>query len=171
MRKGETLKKESFEQSVRKTPKLPDFVDIKKKLTADEEDKKKKETETDHFEQAFTDEDLKKAWNDYLEKLKTANRTSEYNALNQKFYLTEGHNIRLEIINSYQLHMIERLRTDLLEFLRNRLKNKNILLNTQVIEQEEKKLIYTNKEKFKFLAEKYPLLNELKKRFGLETDF
>jgi DNA polymerase-3 subunit gamma/tau len=150
---------------------LPDFGDIKKKLTAEEEDKKRKTAETNQLEQTFTEEELREAWGAFLEKLKAENRTSEYNALNQKFYLTEGHHIRLEIINSYQLHMIERIRTDLLEFLRKKLKNKNILLDTRVIEPEEKKLIYTNKEKFNFLAEKYPLLNELKKRFGLETDF
>lgn len=33
------------------------------------------------------------------------------------------------------------------------------------------KMIYTNKEKFEAMAEKNPLLNELRDKFGLDPDF
>lgn len=114
---------------------------------------------------------MRVAWNSYLEKLKDQDRNSEYNALNQKLDLIDDHKIQLELINSYQLHMIERVRTELLEFLREKLKNKHVLLKAEVVKQGEKKMVYTNAEKFKFLAEKYPLMKDLKIRLGLETDF
>ncbi len=171
-----TRKKEPVRQQgenphpVRKTPKLPDFGDIKRKLTAEKE-KKEKSKEAGPGDRDFTEKELQGAWNAFLDRLQKENRTSDHNALNQKFYLIDQHTICLEVINSFQLHMIEQLRTDLLEFLRERLNNRHILLKTKVVKPEGKKLIYTNSEKFKFLAEKYPLMNELKKRLGLETDF
>ena len=103
--------------------------------------------------------------------MKSGNRNSEYNALNQKYQLEDDYTIRLEIINSYQLHMIERVQTELIEFLREQLKNKHIKLRTEVVKPEDKKMVYTNTEKFNYLAEKYPMMNELRKRLGLETDF
>lgn len=171
--KEEQVVKKSSSQvlPVRKTAKLPDVVSIEKKLVADDEDKKNKGRETHHYNEPFSEDQLKLTWNRFLDGLKADDRSSEYNALNQKFQLEDSHTIRLEIINSYQLHMIERVRTELLEFLREQLKNKKIVLRTEVVEPEEKKMVYTNTEKFKFLAEKYPLMNELKKRLGLETDF
>jgi len=38
-------------------------------------------------------------------------------------------------------------------------------------ESDKKKIAYTNKEKFDLLAEKNPLLKELKERLGLDPDF
>ncbi len=137
----------------------------------DEEDKKQKEKETNHSDKPFTEDELKLMWDRFLEGLKSGNRNSEYSALNQKYHLEDDYTIRLEIINSYQLHMIERVQTELVEFLREQLENKHIVLRTEVVKPEDKKMVYTNTEKFKYLAEKYPLMNELKKRLGLETDF
>ena len=38
-------------------------------------------------------------------------------------------------------------------------------------QQQSKKIAYTNKEKFEHLAEKNPLLKELKEKLGLDPDF
>ena len=38
-------------------------------------------------------------------------------------------------------------------------------------ERQSKKVAYTNKEKFDHLAEKNPVLNQLKEKFGLDADF
>ncbi len=38
-------------------------------------------------------------------------------------------------------------------------------------ETDAKRIAYTNKEKFDLLAEKNPLLKEMKERLGLDTDF
>ena len=38
-------------------------------------------------------------------------------------------------------------------------------------EADTKKIAYTNKEKFDLLAEKNPMLKEMKERLGLDTDF
>ena len=73
--------------------------------------------------------------------------------------------------NSFQSLTIEALQQELLTYLRTTLNNRRIQLITKVEKVENKKMIYTNSEKFEFLAEKYPNLRELKMRLDLDTDF
>lgn len=73
--------------------------------------------------------------------------------------------------NSFQSLTIEALQQELLTYLRTTLNNRRIQLITEVEKVENKKMIYTNSEKFEFLAEKYPNLRELKMRLDLDTDF
>jgi len=61
--------------------------------------------------------------------------------------------------------------TDLVTYLRNRLSNPTIKVESVMKEMDVKKMAYTNKEKFDLLAEKNPMLKELKERLGLDTDF
>lgn len=55
--------------------------------------------------------------------------------------------------------------------LRTQFNNGKIKLVTEVEKFEEKKLIYTNSEKFDYLAEKYPELRKMKQKLDLDTDF
>lgn len=55
--------------------------------------------------------------------------------------------------------------------LRTQFNNGKIKLVTKVEKFEEKKLIYTNSEKFDYLAEKYPELRKMKQKLDLDTDF
>ena len=73
--------------------------------------------------------------------------------------------------NSFQSLTIEALQQELLTYLRTTLNNRRIQLITEVEKVKNKKMIYTNSEKFEFLAEKYPNLRELKMRLDLDTDF
>jgi len=77
----------------------------------------------------------------------------------------------LTLPNSFQSLTIEGLKQELLTHLRTKLNNKDIQLITEVEKIENKKMIYTNSEKFDFLAEKYPNLKDLKARLDLDTDF
>lgn len=67
--------------------------------------------------------------------------------------------------------MLSNIKTELTGFLREKLRNNTIQVSGRVQTGEEKKIIYTNREKFDFLAEKNPMLRELKERLGLDTDF
>jgi len=58
-----------------------------------------------------------------------------------------------------------------MEYLRNELHNDNLSLETEIIKQDEKKMIYTNKEKLDHLIEKNPELRNLKDNLGLDIDF
>lgn len=67
--------------------------------------------------------------------------------------------------------LLDNFKNDLLQFLRDRLKNNEISIATQMRDNDGKKMIYTSKEKFEHMAEKNPYLNDLKERLGLDWDF
>ncbi|HEY0743241.1 MAG TPA: hypothetical protein VGD40_17355, partial [Chryseosolibacter sp.] len=56
-------------------------------------------------------------------------------------------------------------------FLREKLRNSNIQVTGVLTQSDDKKIIYTNRDKFDYLADKNPILKELKDRLGLDTDF
>jgi DNA polymerase-3 subunit gamma/tau len=135
---------------------------------------KKSEEEADNLkigEDAVTVDQLKAEWNAFVEMLKKEGRDREYNTLNQQVDFHEDLSIKLLLPNSFQSLTIEGLQQELLTHLRTKLNNNKIQLNTEIEKIENKKLIYTNSEKFDYLAEKYPNLLDLKKRLDLDTDF
>jgi DNA polymerase-3 subunit gamma/tau len=67
--------------------------------------------------------------------------------------------------------MLDNIKGELTGFLREKLRNNSIQVSGHVQTGEEKKVIYTNREKFEFLAEKNAMLRDLKDRLGLDTDF
>jgi DNA polymerase-3 subunit gamma/tau len=73
--------------------------------------------------------------------------------------------------NSFQDTLINTIKSDALAFLREKLCNNSIQLFGELRSSDEKKVIYTNRDKFEHLAEKNPKLKELKERLGLDTEF
>jgi len=154
---------------LKKTSKLPDVNTIRQNLSD-----KNKEAEKSHLKigtDPVTVEQLKKEWNVFTEKLRKEGRDREYNTLNQQVDFHEDLTINLTLPNSFQSLTIEGLQQELLTHLRTVLNNSKIQLITEIEKIENKRLIYTNSEKFDYLAEKYPSLKELKKRLDLDTDF
>jgi len=91
--------------------------------------------------------------------------------LNQDYELIDDTTIRLTLTNSVKEVILDKFRSDLMHHLKSNLKNGDIKLITDLLEEESKKMIYTNKEKFDHLAEKNPLLLKLKDKLGLDPDF
>lgn len=73
--------------------------------------------------------------------------------------------------NHFQETLINTIKVDILTFLREKLMNNRIQLMGEHKTVDDKKVIYTNREKFDHLAEKNPKLKDLKERLGLDTDF
>jgi hypothetical protein len=164
------VKKEKANISgLKKTIKIPDFVSIKAGLLKKENEPKASQLNIGN--DAVTVEELKAGWNTFTEKIKKEGRDSDYNTLNQQLEFNEDLSIKLTLANSVQIHIIEGFQLELLTFLRTNLNNGKIQLNIEVEKIEDKKMIYTNKEKFDYLAEKHPNLKELKQRLNLDTDF
>jgi chromosomal replication initiation ATPase DnaA len=88
--------------------------------------------------------------------LKANGRSREYNTLNQKVHIDDELTIHLLLPNSFQTKTIEDLRLELLTHLRKKFNNGNIKLVTEVERFEDKKLIYTNSEKFRSFGTKIP---------------
>lgn len=83
----------------------------------------------------------------------------------------EEESIRIKLDNFVQLDQLNAFKPELLRFIRKKLNNSNVMLEAVIAPQETVKMMYTSNDKFKYLSEKYPILEEMKKKFGLDTDF
>jgi DNA polymerase-3 subunit gamma/tau len=116
----------------------------------------------------FSPEQLRAVWMEFAEKRKVYQ--AEYHLLAQEYDLLEN-KITVALLHPFQETMLNNLRSEITTYLRERLKNNSILVTGELKVTDDKKIIYTNREKFDFLIEKNPLLKELKDRLGLDTDF
>jgi hypothetical protein len=116
----------------------------------------------------FTPEQLQKSWSEFAEQRKKL--VAEYQLLTQPYEI-HGNKVILHLHNPVQESMLANIKTELVEYVRNSLKNQSIQIVGELREAEQRKVIYTNREKFDYLVQKNPILKELKDRLGLDTDF
>jgi hypothetical protein len=95
---------------------------------------------------------------------------AEYHLLAQEVEIRD-HQVIVHLHNPIQETLLNTVKSDALTFLREKLHNNTILLSGELVEVDEKKVLYTNREKFDHLAEKNPQLKVLQERLGLDTDF
>jgi len=125
-------------------------------------------TETKSEAKDFTAEQLKAAWQRFAETKKAY--LAEYLLLTQPYEL-RGTTVIVPLHHPVQETLLHNLRSDLAAFLRTQLDNQSIQVMGEMRTIEEKAMLYTNREKFEFMANKNPALKELKDRLGLDTDF
>ncbi|HRX00858.1 MAG TPA: hypothetical protein P5280_15295 [Cyclobacteriaceae bacterium] len=138
------------------------------KTTEIAEEKPREEEQPQSTDKAVTIEELKQAWDEFAEQRKT--QVGEYHILKQEFDFSNDV-VTVQLSNAVEEPLLQAIRTPLTEFLRGRLSNKRLNVISVVKEVQNQKIAYTNKEKFDHLAEKNPILKELKDRLGLDTDF
>jgi hypothetical protein len=95
---------------------------------------------------------------------------AEYQMLSQPYELRDNL-IVVTLLSSVHETMLNGIKSEISTYIREKLKNTLIQITGELKSTEERKVIYTNREKFDYLAEKNPLLKELKDRLGLDTDF
>lgn len=118
---------------------------------------------------AFTQEQLKNAWDSFAETKKPYVAT--YHLLTQGFEFRDNRVI-VPLHNHFQETLLDEMKLDLLTFLREKVGNDMIQLGGEIkTVADDKKVLYTNREKLDHLMEKNPMVKELKDKFGLDTDF
>ncbi len=117
----------------------------------------------------FSQKDFEKYWHIYLKKLR---RNNERNLLS---ILTIDQNprvkqpyIHLTLSSDTLKKELERNKDKVLKFLRDNLKNYDIDFVIEVKEEKKKEFVYSNKDKFKKMMEKYPDLIYLKNKFKID---
>jgi hypothetical protein len=149
----------------RSTPKTVKLTDLLKTDTKKEE----KEASTIKIpDEPFTPEQLRSTWKAFAEQRKKFQ--AEFQMLSQPYEL-RGSQVIVSLYSSVHESMLNSIKSELSSFLREKLKNNSIQVMGEFQHSDDKKVIYTNREKFDYLAEKNPLLKELKDRLGLDTDF
>ncbi len=120
---------------------------------------------------SFKDEELLEAWNAYADKLEEEGKHSFSVSMKKYTPKRDGDQIRMVLDNQAQVGAFHNEKQEVLNALRAKLNHYGIFLDfTLEVEQAEKKY-YTNREKFDRMAEKKPILMELKRRLNLDTDF
>ena len=86
--------------------------------------------------------------------------------------IKNGHQLTLTLDNKVQEEVLQNEKNSLVTFLKEQLCNDLISLQLIVspIKKEEMKA-YSDEDRFKKMAEKQPLLNEMKTKFNLEIDY
>ncbi|MBO9637336.1 MAG: DNA polymerase III subunit gamma/tau [Siphonobacter aquaeclarae] len=120
--------------------------------------------------QEYTEEELHKAWHAFVEQRRLGGSMSEVVMLDRAFSV-EKHVIQLGVDNPVQLELLNDLKTDLLTFLRTTLKNGQLQIHAFVLEQQVNRLPYTQSEKFSYMLEKNPAIQDLKNSLGLDFDW
>lgn len=116
----------------------------------------------------FTEELLRRTWMEFSELRKIYQ--AEYQLLSQPYLLQENR-IVVRLMHPVQETMLNNMKSELTTFLREKLKNNSIVVVGEISITDDKKIIYTNREKFDHLANLNPALLELRDRLGLDTDF
>lgn len=151
----------------RKSKSTLNLQDLINKPEGASNSKPKTEVEPILESRSLTMAEVKTAWNQFAELRK--NQVAEYSMLQREFSLKEN-KISLQLSNPVEEQLLLAVKTELIVFLRNKL-NTDVNVDSILSLAPSKKIIYTNKEKFDHLSEKYPLLIELKNRLGLDTDY
>ena len=119
----------------------------------------------------FTTEEFLKAWVAYSTLVKSQNKMSLVTLLDHYTpTLKENYKIELAIENKFQANEMLNEKTEILNYLRTRLNNFSIQLETIIVEQMEIKKPYTSTDKYQFMAKKNPSLETFRKTFNLDLD-
>ncbi|MCT4698745.1 DNA polymerase III subunit gamma/tau [Tenacibaculum haliotis] len=127
------------------------------------------ESYENHPRTPFTHEELKDAWKKYYFKLQELGERSIAAILaSGEPQLGKPFTIIFSLPNDLMKSQLERGKSKLTRFLREKLNNYGIQIEVIVNETVEKKFAYTPQEKYEKLKEKNPILEKLKSTFGLD---
>ncbi len=125
--------------------------------------------EEDLPKEPFTESELLKAWNTYVDNLNSEGKRNLASILSIDTPKLKGTTIHLEFPNATNKVEVERNQYGLLGFIRKSLSNFDIDLSIEVNEVMEKQYAYTSIEKFEKLKEKNPNIELLRKTFNLDV--
>jgi DNA polymerase-3 subunit gamma/tau len=119
----------------------------------------------------FGQEQVDKYWKLFVQNHVDKKNRSLFTTLNQRTP-DLGSNFKLvfPIENKVQLNQIDAIKVDLVNYLREHLANYALTFETPLKKLASKKHIYSDEEKYKAMAEKYPLLEKLREKLDLDLN-
>lgn len=166
-----------LESSVlRRTARLPSITDLNTEEGNMEPDDGSDETGSEDSNksrnESFNHEDLEQAWKSFASIRRKQGKAQEQHIFTQPYtILDDGVTIVIELNNSLQTDILEEIKSDFVQYLRNKLSNDSIMIGTKLTKDNGKKKLYTSKEKLDYLAQKNPIVGELQKKLGLDPEF
>lgn len=118
---------------------------------------------------AFTEADLRTAWEAYAQVLRDQNKVGLAATMLQSKWSLVEHRIGLEVSNTSQVVMLGELKLDLLQFIRARVNNGQVDLELTVMNHEAAPAEFlTSKDRYDRMVERRPALETLRKRLDLD---
>ena len=168
-------KKEDLEEEILITPKKENIVSglsissLKIKKNIEKNKKQKKELQDlEVSNELFSEEDLKKEWKTYYTSL-LENGSKNLASILQidQPVLKNGNEIHFTLSNNTNKIELEKNKSGLVKFLREKLKNSKVELFINVNKEKEKKFAYSTLEKFEKLKSLNPVIDKMRKEFKL----
>ncbi len=119
--------------------------------------------------QEFTPEKFFELWKVYTQKANDEHKIHLYTLMNNDPIL-DGTTITVLVENSALESTLQNEKIELLNFLRTALKNFDLQIVSKRAENTQQKRIYTNKDKYTYLVDKNPQLEEMRRRFNLDIN-
>lgn len=114
---------------------------------------------------------LQQVWRELAEARKQ-DSMSEFTILNRPIQADAQHVIRLPLENTVQQDQFNSFKPEFIGALRQRTGYRSLTIQTEVAQQEQNAMrLYTSSDRFEYLAQKFPVLLEMKQKLGLDTDF
>ncbi|MGI4864127.1 MAG: DNA polymerase III subunit gamma/tau [Janthinobacterium lividum] len=115
---------------------------------------------------------LEKVWKQLTDERRAQDKMGDYMVLNRPVVADANHTITLTLENPVQVVQFNDFRAEFMAELRRRTGHPGLLVQTEVATAAPTgRKLYTSNDKFAYLAEKYPALQEMKQRLGLDADF
>ncbi len=118
--------------------------------------------------QAFTQDQFMAVWKQCIQKANAEDKIHLFTLLSSNEPVLEGTNIIVSIENIALESTLQDEKIELLNFIRSQLKNFDIQIVTKRIEPKLSNRIYSNKDKYAYLVDKNPQLEEFRQRFNLD---
>jgi DNA polymerase-3 subunit gamma/tau len=120
---------------------------------------------------AFTKDQLLNAWNEYAKSQKAFGKHQLFTTLTMNLPdIISEDKLELVIHNQAQENLMAEEKSALMDYLRKKLNNYYLQLNTRLVEEAGSQEAYTIKEKYQKMVEKNPDLEEFRRQLGLELD-
>ena len=125
--------------------------------------------------QALQEEELKKAWNEFVDILRKEKSPAVQPFDLAQLRIKDSRSFEAVTANNIEKQFIEQNRNRLFSFLLDKLKTRGLQFSVMVEENPENRepveIPLSSKEQFQKMAEQYPALLELKDRLRLELDY
>jgi DNA polymerase-3 subunit gamma/tau len=120
-------------------------------------------------------EELQAAWNEYVQKLKEEKNSASTNFEMAELKILDANSFIAIVTNNIQLRFIQQDGQKASQFLREKLQNNLLVFHIVMEENKDEKIPVgtplTSREQYLKIAEKYPMVKELKDRLRLELDY
>ncbi len=146
---------------------IPSLTDLER-IASGEEEKGPQYVNGDE-RQDFSEEQFLELWKVYTQKAKELDKIHLYTLMNNDPILN-GTEITVLVENSALESTLQDEKIELLNFLRSALKNFDLQIVVKRAENVGTKRIYTNKDKYAYMVEKNPQLEEMRRRFNLDIN-